>query len=378
MTDRRAIIVGGGIGGLAAALALQRAGLAVEVFERAPEIREVGAGIAIWANGIHALDALGLRSGIHACSVPYTAGGLRVWNGRTLTSMAVPELQERLGVLAIVVHRADLLGILLDALGADRVHLGAQCTDVQQDGDGVTATFVDGRTACGDILIGADGLQSIVRARLHGHRAPVYAGFTAWRGIVTFDASRFPASESWGYGSIFGFVPISRGKVYWYATKNAPEGERLADEKAELESIFRDWHDPIAHLIHATDTAAILRNDIYDRPPLDAWGRGRMTLAGDAAHPMTPNLGQGACQALEDALVIGRAVAEGGELTSSLRRYESRRAPRANEIVRRSRQVSRLAQFQNPLIVAVRNALVGRVSAKLQARQLERVVGFRA
>ena len=380
VTPATALIVGAGIGGLAAGIALRRAGVDVEIYERAPEIREVGAGIALWANALHALAELGLADAIGALSVPYSVEGVRTWTGHRLTMMAASELQQKLGVLAVVVHRADLLSAMVEALGARRVRLGAQCTGVEQDADGVTATFADGHRARGTMLIGADGLHSVVRAALHGRHPPRYAGFTAWRGIVTDRTDRAGAGESWGSGAIFGFVPISGDRVYWYATRNAPEGERASDaraEKAGLLETFARWHDPIPSLIEATDASAILRNDICDRPVLAAWGRGRITLAGDAAHPMTPNLGQGACQAIEDAVVLGRAIREQPNVPAALRLYESRRMPRAHAIVARSRQVSRIAQLQHPLLVAARNALVSRLSPRLQARELERIAGYR-
>jgi FAD-dependent urate hydroxylase len=375
--ERRALIVGGGIGGLAAALALRQAGLAVDVFERAPEIKEVGAGIAIWANAIHALAALHLTDAIRDWSVPYSVDGLRAWNGRVLSQLSTATLEKKIGTLAVVVHRADLLGVLLNAVGADRVHLGATCTSVSQDEQEVTATFADGRTERADILIGADGVNSVVRGRLHGQQPPTYAGFTAWRGVVTLHTERAGAGESWGSGSIFGYIPINGGRVYWYGTANAPEGSRASDEKEELLRIFQGWHAPIPDLIAATEPSAILRNDICDRPVLDAWGAGRITLVGDAAHPMTPNLGQGACQALEDAVVLGRCLRDASDLPAALRRYESQRLPRANDIVRRSRRMSRIAQVQNPFLVALRNTIVSHVSAETQVRELERVVGFR-
>jgi 2-polyprenyl-6-methoxyphenol hydroxylase-like FAD-dependent oxidoreductase len=373
----KTLIIGGGIGGLAAGIALRRADVDVEIFERAPEICEVGAGVALWANAIQALSELGLNDAIRRLSVPYRAGGLRCWNGRVLTSMSTTELQRKYGVVAVVAHRADLLAALIDALGRDRIRLGAHCTDVRDKDGAVTAVFADGRSATGDMLIGADGLHSVVRARLHGQQSPSYAGFTAWRGVVSFPAARVEAAESWGYGAIFGCVPISGDRVYWYATSNAPEGARATDEKAELLRVFSEWHDPIADLIRATNASDILRNDIYDRQPLAAWGRGRMTLLGDAAHPMTPNLGQGACQAIEDAVVLGRSVRECVDVPAALRQYESKRAARTSAIVRHSRQVSRIAQLANPLLVAVRNAVVARLSPAVQARALERVVGFR-
>jgi 2-polyprenyl-6-methoxyphenol hydroxylase-like FAD-dependent oxidoreductase len=237
------------------------------------------------------------------------------------------------------------------------VRLDARCVRVTQDARGVVAGFADGREVHGDLLVGADGVHSVVRATLHGGQPPTYAGYTAWRAVVPFDTERLQAGESWGRGARFGRVGMSGGRVYWYATANAPEGQRNADEKAALLDLFRGWHAPIPALIEATAPGAILRNDIYDRPPLKTWGRGRITLLGDAAHPMTPNLGQGGCQAIEDAWVLARALARDPS-PQGLRRYEAARHPRTRRFVLESWRFGKIAQTSNRLVIAVRNALV--------------------
>lgn len=183
--------------------------------------------------------------------------------------------------------------------------------------------------------------------------------------------------ESWGGGSVFGMVPIQGDRVYWYATMRTPEGGRNPDEKRALLEAFRRWHAPIADLIDATDPASILRNDIYDRPALKSWTAGRATLLGDAAHPMLPYLGQGACQALEDAVALGDACAEHADVASALRAYESRRIARGNMFVIRSRHAARVAQLRNPLAVAIRNAVLRRVGTPLQLRQLAQMLETR-
>jgi len=277
----------------------------------------------------------------------------------------------------VCVHRADLQQALLEALGAGVVRLGADCTSVDEESASVTARFIDGRSISGDFLIGADGLHSVVRARLFGEAPPRYAGYVAWRAVVAFDHRQLTPGESWGAGERFGHLPMSNGRVYWYAARTAIEGARTGvGERDELRHTFQRWHAPIPQLIQATTEHAILRNDIYDRPPLKSWGRGLVSLLGDAAHPMTPNLGQGACQAIEDAVVLGRAIATHSTVAAALRSYEAQRIDRANLIVTQSRQVGWVGQWRHPMAVALRNALVRFGGSRLQARQLAPIVGY--
>ncbi len=373
--SRKAIVIGAGIGGLAAAISLRQAGVEVELYERATSLRDVGAGISMWANAIQALERLGLGNALRAASIPYAIDGLRTSDGAVLTSVSMTTLKRTIGVPIVVLHRAELLRMLLDAFGSKHVHLGAQCSDFQQDAAGVCVQFQDGYHARADFLVGADGLHSVVRARLHGDQPPRYAGCTAWRTVVTFDAQAIRATESWGYGSVFGQVPMSDNRVYWYATKNGPEEQHYANEKDELLRLFSAWHAPIRELIEAADESAILRNGIYDRPCLKAWGKGLATLLGDAAHPMTPYLGQGGCQALEDAVVLGQCIRETSAIDRALRNYEVHRIRRTNAIVKRSRLIGRIAQLENPIAVQLRNAAFKLVSPNLQARQLARIIG---
>jgi len=370
----RAVIVGGGIGGLATAIALARADLDVQVFERAAEIREVGAGISLWSNAIRALEQLGVRQTIDGAAVPYEAAGLRAADGAIISAISAEELHRLLGIPVVVVHRADLLDALLAAVPSSSICFGAVCTGLTDRGHHVEVEFADGRRVHGDMVVGADGLYSVVREALHGREAPTYSGCSAWRAVVPFDGSRIRASETWGAGNLFGQVPIRGNRVYWYAAMNVPAGGRSSHPKAELRSVFGGWHPPIADLIDAADDRTILRSDIYDRPVRKTWGRGRITLVGDAAHPMTPFLGQGACQALEDAVALGRCVAGGGDVSSALREYERQRSPRANAFVTRSRRVGQIARLRHPLLVAMRNALLSRISPIAQARQIAKMI----
>ncbi len=377
MDRRQVLVIGGGIGGLTAAVALQRAGIAVQVHERAPEVREVGAGIGLWPNAIVALDRIGLGEAVRRAGVPLANGIVRSSAGKTIALTSLAELERRFGASTIIVHRATLIEILRAALGEEDLRLGRACVGVEQTDAGVTARFADGGTASADVIVGADGLHSVVRSALHGEVPPVYAGYTAWRAAVPFDHGRFDAGESWGPGTRFGMFPMVGGQVYWFATANAREGARASGgEKAFLLDRFAKYHDPVPAMIDAAPADAILRNDVYDRPPLADWGRGRITLLGDAAHPTTPNLGQGACQAIEDAVVLARRLHDARDVVQALRAYERERAPRTNKIVLRSRQFGRIAQIESAPLIALRNAALSAVPARVRFREVEWLARF--
>ena len=373
---RNSIVVGAGIGGLCAAIALRRAGIETHVFERAPELAEVGAGISLWANALRALDSLGLGDAVRGIGLTMT-GGLRRPDGSMLAQPVPEALLRRYPDFCVVVHRAELQSLLVDALGARHVTLDAPCESVSQDALSASMTIAGRGTTDADVVIGADGLHSVVRQRLHGVVAPDYAGYTAWRGVAALDPQEVAVGETWGKGIRFGQVPLTSGRVYWFAAANAPEGAGSTDgERAELLRLFRGWHAPIEALIERTPDGGILRNDIYDRRPLTRWGAGRITLLGDAAHPMTPNLGQGACQAIEDAVVLARCLTRTLDPVAALQEYEALRRPRTDAIVRASRRFGRIAQMSSSLSVGVRNALVRLVPLRAQAADLERMIGY--
>ena len=379
----KAIIVGGGIGGLTAAIALRRVGVDAAVFEQAGGLWEIGAGISLWVNAIRALERVGLADAVRAAGREEIGGTIRLSSGEALTEISAEALEERFG-RNVVLQRPDLQRLLLAALdeAGSAVRLGAGCLGFRQDGSSVTALFTGGHEERGDLLIGADGLNSVIRKQLFGDKEPRYAGFTAWRGLADLgDGGDGDGFEAWGRGAIFGLVGLGRSRFYWYATKNAPENQPDAPKgrKAELLKRFGSWHEPVPSVIWATEEAEILRNDVYDREPLKSWGEGRVTLLGDAAHPMTPNLGQGACQAIEDAVVLAECVRQGnGDVTAALRLYEERRKARTAGVVRRSRLLGRAGQLENPLLCTLRNAVARAMPLSLQLRGLEPILGYEA
>ena len=332
-------MVGAGIGGLTAAIALRRAGLPVEVYERAPELLEVGAGLTLQPNALLALRAIGLEDAVRLAGHAQAAGRLLRSDGRVLAELPVQDVYRAVGAIAVGIHRGTLQSLLLDALVPVTPRCGRAAVRYEEESDRVTVHFAEGGSATGALLLGADGLRSAVRAQLLADGEPVYRGYTAWRGVAPPGAALLAAgAESWGCGRRFGMVPIDGGRAYWYAAVNAPPGG-TETSRAVLRGLFAGWHAPVHTLVEATPEEAILRGDVFDRPPSSFWGRGRVTLLGDAAHPMTPNLGQGACQAIEDAVVLARCLAERCD-AGALRRYR-RPAPAAGEPGRRQRAPTR-------------------------------------
>ena len=389
----RVAVVGAGIGGLTTAIALGRAGFEVRVLERATELREVGAGLLLAANAQKALAKLDLAEAVARLGTPASAGDIRSWRGEVLASIPAAELEEKLGAASAAVHRADLQALLLRELGEKPLRLGSEVEGFEQGEDGVTIFLAGGSEERADLLVGADGLRSKIRAELFGSEEPRYAGYTAWRAVTIPERELLPwgtGFETWGRGQRFGCAHIGHGRVYWFATKNAPKGEKdgppggCGGARATLLAHFGDCHHPVPELIETTAEDAIRRDDIYDREPLPGrWGEGRVTLLGDAAHPMTPNLGQGACQAIEDAVVLARYLrelgeAERGSIPAALRRYEALRSPRTASIVRRSRRIGQVGQLENALLCGLRDRGLAIVPPKSQLRQLEEVVGHEA
>jgi 2-polyprenyl-6-methoxyphenol hydroxylase-like FAD-dependent oxidoreductase len=372
------IVIGAGIGGLTTALALKQKGIDVDVYERTPVLTDVGAGISLWPNALKALYQLGLRPALDGVSFVSMDGAVRSRDGTVLSRTTADQFIARLGLPVVVFHRADLLAVLVDAARDVRIHTDHEGRDVEQDANGVTVQFANRACARGDVLIGADGLRSVVRDRL-GVPGPLkYSGYTAWRGIAPFETAGLMAGETLGSGQRFGLAPIHGNRVYWYATDNVPEGQREPplETKARLTRLFADWHEPIPELIQSTGADAILRNDIYDRDAAGRWGSGRITLLGDAAHPMTPNLGQGACQAIEDALVLAHHLSSGSDVEASLRRYESERIPRTRWVVTASRRVGALLQVESRAFGRLRDLALRLTPATATYRTLKRLAGY--
>jgi 2-polyprenyl-6-methoxyphenol hydroxylase-like FAD-dependent oxidoreductase len=353
------VIIGGGIGGMALAAALERVGISYEVHEQAEELREVGAGLGLWSNALLALARLGAAEELARPGSVIARLEVRTSDGRLLTITPFARAENRSGLPGyLCVHRADMLRALMRRSNPARVRLHSRCVGIDERNGGVLARFADGHETHGDFLVGADGLRSAVRARLFGDAPPRYAGYTCWRGVASLEQTTLSsdtAFEAWGRGRRFAVHPCGRGRLFWWACHNEPANgtDSAAGRKADVLKLFSDWQEPIAAAIAATPE--ILRNDILDRPPIRVWGRGRITLLGDAAHPTTPNLGQGACQAIEDAIVLTDQLRHSGTVEGALRNFEKLRQRRTARVTTESFRIGRLCQWENAIGCWLRN-----------------------
>jgi 2-polyprenyl-6-methoxyphenol hydroxylase-like FAD-dependent oxidoreductase len=357
----RALVVGAGMGGMAAAIALRRIGVDATVFERAGDVRkiEAGGGYSMWHGGMCALRELGLLERAAAVGGPIERFEYGSAGGAPLAEWPVGELgRRRFGAAPIGIMRPDLHRIFAGAVGEEAVVYGAACTGFSQDEHGVRAQFADGREERGALLVGADGLESVVRGQLLGEAPVRPSGYAHWFGFLDLE----PESELtphgtfrilYGRGSRFAFLPISRTRLCWWCTVPAAQAAARpgAAVKAWLLEHFRGWAFPVEAVIDATAEPAIARRDTFDRPPARTWGAGRVTLLGDAAHPMTFNVGQGAGTALKDGVMLAKylAAAGGRDIPSALRAYESRRMGTTRKLTRVSRAVGAAAAWQSPL-----------------------------
>ena len=372
MKPKRALIAGAGIAGLAAGIALRKAGLEVKLFERTDELREIGAGLSIWPNGTEALRTLGAE----VRALPVRRLAVRSWRGKHRTEVPVDALQARYGSEMVLVHRADLQAGLSAALGGSNIRFRAEVAGFADEADTVRLTLRGGEVAEGDLLLGADGLRSAVRSQFLDDGPPFYLGSTIWRGLVQPYGINLEPGEglNWvGRGGEFLALHLPGDRVYWAGVRKAAEGGRAGTEghKRDLLDRFGEWDDLVPALINATEEKDILRNDMYDRPPANRWTAGRVALIGDAAHPMTPNAGQGACQALVDAVVLGDCLATEPDVRAALQAYQRRRLTRANSVVRMSRQATRASQLENGLLCWLRDVSGGLLPRSLMLRLLD-------
>jgi 2-polyprenyl-6-methoxyphenol hydroxylase-like FAD-dependent oxidoreductase len=380
---QRAVVVGAGIGGLVTALALAERGWDVRVVERAASLEPVGAGIVLAPNAMRALNALGVGEAVRERGHVPVSAGLRESSGRWIQHL--PSSRGSDGVPIVTIHRADLVEVLRAHLPSTALTLECEVLGLHQSGDVVGVTTSAGELEA-ELVVGADGIRSLVRSALFpAHPEPQYGGYMAWRAIV--DTSRLARAiepvESWGRGRLFGIVPLAGDRAYLYATAKTPLARvdtSLTGSADGLRAAFAGWHDPIPELLAGVRDEHVLAHPIYWLGrSLDRFHLGRVALVGDAAHAMTPNLGQGACQAIEDAVTLAATV-DPADLARSLDRYSSARVPRATAVARLSYRIGRISHASNPVTATLRNAAaraMGRMAPRLVARGTDSVMEWR-
>ncbi|KAA9162326.1 FAD-dependent oxidoreductase [Amycolatopsis acidicola] len=375
-SDRQAVIVGGGIGGLAVAVALRRGSWQVTVLERHPSLSEIGAGITLWPNALRALDALGLGD-VRSLGVVPAGGGMRDPRGKWLNRTDMGELG---GDGILVLERRRLLGALQDAVAGDEgVAVRTGVTVVGVDARGVV-DCASGEQICGDVVIGADGINSAVRRALWPQAKVRSTGIVAARLIGRLDDSREPGNgETWGRGDYAGVAPLPEGSLYaYYATRRTAEA--LAAPQDALpwwQRKFANWHYPLPQLLDAAEPDRFLCHELFELPPLDTLVRGQVALAGDAAHAMTPNLGQGACLALEDAVELAAALDGSAPVVTGLRDYERSRLPRVHRLAKRSHTAGVVAALSGRALTTFRNTLVRVTPESVSLRAFRSVADWR-
>ncbi|MFE7532342.1 FAD-dependent oxidoreductase [Kitasatospora sp. NPDC057542] len=330
-----AVVVGAGVGGLATAIGLRRAGWQVSIRERRTELERYGTAFGLHPAAQDALDRLGVGEAVRRRAVPYRSAQVRTPDGRVLARLPLERIERKAGRPELLLSRPYLIDALmaeLDALGDVTVELDENVTDVAALSPGY------------DLLVGADGLRSVVRAAHFGTASePRKAGAVAWIGIADFEGGVY--GETWGKGRFFGMTPVEPGRTNWYAA--VPEGTTAA----ELRDCFKDWHDPIPRILAGTDPATWIRYEMRHLfPALPTFVHdGKIALVGDAAHAMTPNLGQGACTAILDAEALTRAVVRHGRasLSDALRAYDRERRRSAQRIAFASRNLHRIVSTEH-------------------------------
>jgi len=377
------VVIGAGIGGLAAAAGLCAAGWDVTACERARSLEPVGVALALAPNGLRALDAIGAGDALRALAVPQELS-IRRCDGRWLMRSTTGRMvSDRFGDPVILLPRAAVIDALAARVPGGVLSLATEVTSVESGGKAAARVATTAGELDADLVVAADGIGSASRSALFaGHPGLRYAGFTTWRLLTGPVTGQVPMAESWGRGIVFGVMPLSDGRIYCYAAAPADPGARAGDELPELVRLFGRWHEPIPGLLAITRPQDVLRHDVAElAAPLPSFHRGRAALLGDAAHPMTPNLGQGACQALEDAAVISWLAAGTGPdaVTGMLARYTAARLPRTTDLVRWSRRAATMTTWASPPAVAFRNTvarLTGRLAPGAALRGLAAIYGW--
>ena len=362
----RCVIAGGGIGGLTAAIALSRRGIETEVYEAAPELKPLGAGIWVPPNAMQIFDRLGMAEIIRGAGQRIAAVEVRNAQGRVLQRMDLDPVERRFGYGIVSIRRSRLHEILAGRLDQETLHLGRRCVGYVDRGPRAALQFDDGSTAEGDLVIGADGVHSAVRRLMRPDIRIRYAGQTCFLGLAALrlpEAERRTCREIWGAGVRFGYSAVAEDTVYWFAPVNASR-RRRADPAAQLEelkSAVRDFPPPIAEIIAATPPRAVIQIDLQDIDPVRPLGEGRVVLIGDAAHAMTPNLGQGGAQAVEDAYSLAECVRLNSDPAVAIDEYQKRRWRKISRIVRTSRWYGRISHIENSLARGIRDAVIRRI-----------------
>lgn len=380
----KAAIIGAGIGGLTTAIALQQNGIDFDVFEAAPELKPIGAGIVMASNAMQVFQRLGIEKNI----VP---AGLEIVNAygvdqsfKVISGLAIRDkVTPRFGIGSYAFHRGRLQHVLLSEIDSKKINLNKKLVALKQNGQQVTVTFEDESKSEFDLVIGADGIRSVVRKSIFGDMPLRYSDQTCWRGMTKFTLpadKQFNSYEMWGKqkGLRFGFVPTAPDEVYYFTTFFTSAGGKDDPQKLKkaLLQKYSCFGDTPVQLIESTPEENIIRSDIFDLQPIEQWWKGHVVLLGDAAHATTPNLGQGGCQAVEDAFVIAKCLKENSSIEKALGQYQTIRFQKALHVVNMSWRFGKMTNLGNPALQALRNGLMRMMPESMAIRELDKILAL--
>lgn len=365
-------IIGAGIGGLTTALMLKQKGLNVNIFESSAEIKPVGAGIILANNAMQVLRKLGLQDEIEKAGNMISYMKITDPQLKNISVVDLTEYEKKYGVHNIAIHRGELQEILANAIGSDNIKLSKRLSKIEK-AKLFKLTFEDGSTMESKFVIGADGIKSVVRNQLFDESTLRNANQICWRGICEMDLPKNyhnELNEAWGKGKRFGFVKISAKKVYWYGLTNS---KNVKTDQVNLTGLFEEFHIDILNIISSTLREQIIISDIVDLKPIDKWQKGNVCLIGDAAHATTPNLGQGDCQAIEDAYVLGKLLDNGIAIGDAFKKYEDIRRKKAHTIVNTSWSIGKMAHIENGVGIWLRNFVMKNLLNSANKKQMDMV-----
>ncbi len=376
ITKSEFAIIGGGVAGLTASIALEQLGRDFQIFEQTKIVKGIGAGFGLAANAMQALEIIGLREEVEQIGYYLNSFAILDQSGDILVNPNTNSLSSKYNQQNFAIHRADLHLYLLGKIQKERLHLGKQATKFLQKEKTVLLTFADGTQHECNYLIIADGVKSPLRQQLIPSSVPRYAGYSCWRATIdNTDIKLTHGTETWGKQGRFGMTPLVNNRIYWYACINGPQNSEdfRHYSVADLQKQFADYHDPIPTLLARSKDADLIWSDIIDIKPLRSLAYHNILLIGDAGHATTPNMGQGACQAIEDVAVLQDELKRKIDVVAAFKAFDKRRLSRTTYITETSKRIGEVSQWDNQFMISLRNTLMKMMPARLNQKALEKL-----
>lgn len=371
-------IIGAGIAGLTTAISLKQKGFDSVIFESASEIKPIGAGLALAGNAMMGFERLGILNEIIDIGQIVTSLNIFDNKGNVITKTDLKTLSEKYNINSYVVHRAELQKVLLSNVDQEQLFLNKKTIDIERNGEKSIIKFEDGTEHEATTLIVAEGINSVIRQKIVPNSSPKYSGYTCWRGIINNPVKNLDiktSSEIWGKGKRFGIAPLKNNRIYWFACINATKNNEALRKYTikDLKREFKDFPNPVQSILSNTLDSDLIWGDIFDLKPNENYAFDNILLIGDAAHATTPNMGQGACQAIEDAIMLAQELEKESNVSFAFKSFEKRRVKRVNGIVKKSRILGEIGQLENTFLIKVRNFVFKAMPSRLKMKQVESI-----